>query len=119
MGVVAVAVTDLMLESRIAGAARRCGLEPRAVSPHGALPEALEGADVVVVDLQAQGLDPMATVRAAVASGARVIAFGQHTKADALREARDAGAEALPRSAFFERLPALLTQAAEPRATAR
>lgn len=118
MGAVAIAVTDLMFESRIADAARRMGLAPRAVASHGDLREALEDATLVVVDLQGTGLDAMEVVRAAVARGARVIAFGQHTQVDLLREARDAGAEALPRSAFFERLPALLTGVPAPRTTA-
>ena len=59
-------------------------------------------ADVVVVDLSVAGaVDGIAALRAA-GSGARVVAYGRHTNADVLRDAREAGADrVLARSAFF------------------
>jgi DNA-binding NarL/FixJ family response regulator len=117
-GVVALAVTDLMFEARIAGELRRLGLKPRATPSLASLRETLDGASLVIVDLQAQGFDGIEAVREAAVAGARVIAFGQHTSADALRRAREAGATAMPRSAFFEQLPALVASALQPRAPA-
>lgn len=115
-GVVALAVTDLLFEERIASALRRLGLEPRVVGSIPALRDALDGAALAVVDLQAAGFDGVEAVREAAACGAPVIAFGRHTDADALRRARDAGARAVPRSSFFEQLPALVASALESRA---
>ncbi len=42
--------------------------------------------------------DALAQVRELVASGVRVVAFGSHVGAQVLREAREAGAEAVPNS---------------------
>ncbi len=106
---IAVVVTDLMFESRIAALARQLGFEPAVASSADQLDGALEGADLAVVDLQAEGLDPMAAVAQAKASGTPVVAFGQHTKADLLRRAREAGADvAVPRSTFFEEFATLV-----------
>lgn len=115
-GVVALAVTDLMFEARIAGAVRRLGLDTRVAASMAALRDALDEATLVIVDLQAHGLDSVEAVREAVAAGTPVIAFGQHTNAEALRRARDAGADAVLRSAFFERLPELVANALSSRA---
>ncbi len=73
----------------------------------------LDGADadvVVVVDLSVAGaVDGIAALRAA-GSTARVIAYGRHTNADALRDARQAGADrVLARSAFFADVTGALT----------
>jgi hypothetical protein len=90
MKVVAV-TTDLMDRSKITGA-----LDSVRIVRPGA---DLAGADVVLVDLSLAG-----ALQAAVASGARVVAYGSHVDDDALTAARAAGAEAMPRSVFFKRL---------------
>lgn len=59
----------------------------------------LVDADVVLVDLGLPG-----ALDAAVASGARVIAYGSHVDDGALDDATTAGAQAMPRSVFFRRL---------------
>ena len=59
----------------------------------------LVDADVVLVDLGLPG-----ALDAAVASDARVIAYGSHVDDGALDAATAAGAEAMPRSVFFRRL---------------
>lgn len=59
----------------------------------------LVDADVVLVDLGLPG-----ALDAAIASGARVIAYGSHVDDGALDAATAAGAEAMPRSVFFRRL---------------
>ncbi len=64
-----------------------------AIQPPAAGPDAL---DVLVADLEHP--DAMEAISAAVAAGARVVAFGPHVAEDALAAAADAGAESLPRS---------------------
>lgn len=59
----------------------------------------LDDATMVTVDLRVAG-----ALEAALATGARVIAYGSHVDEDALAAATAAGAEALPRSLFFRRL---------------
>jgi hypothetical protein len=64
------------------------------------------GATTIVVDLSRPGvLDELPAI---VATGARVIGFGSHVDGATLDAARAAGAEALPRSAFFARVGELL-----------
>ena len=107
---VAIIVPDLMFQSRISATAEALGL----VSVVADTPDAVRDAlalrpAVVVLDLQAAGIDALAAVRDAVAAGARVLAFGRHTAPATLRAARDAGAAlAVPRSQFVDELPQLL-----------
>ena len=54
------------------------------------------GCDLAVIELG--GADAEARIRALVARGIPVLAFGSHVKADALRAAREAGATAVPNS---------------------
>jgi hypothetical protein len=63
---------------------------------------------IVIVDLEALGDDPADAVRSLVAAAKVVLAFGPHVQGELLAAARAAGAVALPRSAFLERLPELL-----------
>lgn len=68
-------------------------------------PEPAE-AGLIVLDLAA-GIDPAA----AAAIGPPVVAYGPHVDSEALAAAVAAGCiDALPRSVFFRRLPALLAE---------
>ena len=91
MTAIVAVTTELMDRSKITGALP----DVRVVRPGGDL----SGADVVLVDLALGG-----ALDAALASGARVIAYGSHVADDVLAAARAAGAEAMPRSRFFRRL---------------
>jgi hypothetical protein len=51
------------------------------------------GATHAIVDLTARAYDGVEAIRVAVASGARVVAVGQHDDAELRRRALDAGAE--------------------------
>ncbi len=62
--------------------------------------------DLAVIEVGAPDDEPR--IRALVARGIPVLAFGSHVKADALRAAREAGAEAVPNSQVEERLRQLL-----------
>jgi len=63
--------------------------------------------DLVVVSAEAP--DAVDRIRGWVAGGTRVLAYGAHVRADLLRAARDAGADAVPNSAVERRLVELLT----------
>lgn len=87
-----VAVTaDLMDRSKITGA-----IEGVRVVRSGA---DLGTPDVVIVDLAIAG-----ALDQALATGARVLAYGSHVDSANLEAAKEAGAEAMPRSLFFRRL---------------
>jgi hypothetical protein len=62
----------------------------------------------VIADLDALGSDPAAAIRAIAATGATVLAFAPQGQGERLTEVRAAGAVALPRSVFLQRLPELL-----------
>lgn len=62
--------------------------------------------DMAVVELDGAGWEPR--VRALVARGVPVLAYGSHVNADVLRAARDAGAVAVPNSQLAERLREML-----------
>ncbi len=107
---VAIIVPDLMFQSRISATADALGLTPTIADTPESVGAALaERPAVVVIDLQAAGIDVLATIRHAVANGAHVLAFGRHTDPATLRAARAAGASlAVPRSQLIEELPQLL-----------
>ncbi len=63
--------------------------------------------DLAVIELGTP--DAEQRMRALVARGIPVLAFGSHVKPDALRAAREAGAVAVPNSQVEEQLRQLLT----------
>ena len=101
---------DLIFFSRIAGAARAAGLTVRqAKTPADLVALARQHTPGgVIVDLQNLGLylpALLAELRAACPAMPRVIAYGSHVLADALRDARQAGCDhVLPRSRFVKAL---------------
>lgn len=96
-----VAVTrDLMDASRIRSAVPAATVVARVDGPE------LAEAGLIVLDLAA-GIDPAA----AAAIGPPVVAYGPHVDSEALAAAvADGCADALPRSVFFRRLPALFVE---------
>jgi DNA-binding NarL/FixJ family response regulator len=107
-------VDDLMFLSRIREAARRQSLEVRAVRTADALVDACRaGARVVIVDLDSRRLPAAEALSALRADPALAevptIGFFSHVETERAREARDNGCRTvLPRSAFVQRLDALL-----------
>jgi DNA-binding NarL/FixJ family response regulator len=107
-------VDDLMFLSRIREAARRQSLEVRAVRTADALVEACRaGARVVIVDLDSRRLpaaEALSALRAdPTVSEVPTIGFFSHVEVERAREARESGCRTvLPRSAFVQRLDALL-----------
>ena len=109
-------VTDLIFATKITSTAASVGAPVRVVRGLDQLGESLKDgrAPLVLIDLEADGIDSMAAIGTCRRSGLelRVIAFGSHVRRDLLAAARAAGAdEVMPRSAFVTRLPALLGEA--------
>ncbi len=84
---------DLIWATRLARHIRAAGAEPVAARDLATFVAALEGATLAIVDLTARAYDGVAAVEQATASGARVLAVGQHDDLDLRRRALAAGAE--------------------------
>ena len=111
-GRIVLGATDLMRQSRVAEAARALGYAVAVATTAEEAREALSGngSAIVILDLQAEGA-PWREVLAEAGS-VPVIAFGQHTKPDILRQAKAAGCRvAVPRSQLVEELPQLIEKA--------
>ncbi|HEU4455874.1 MAG TPA: response regulator [Longimicrobium sp.] len=115
-GTAAVAlVADMMFASRVRGTATAVGVEAVTVTRAEKLVEETRRLRprVVLIDIDARGVDVPALIARLKSDpetrSVPVIAFGSHVNADALRAAREAGADrVLARSAFVRDLPALL-----------
>jgi CheY-like chemotaxis protein len=115
-GTAAVAlVADMMFASRVRGTATAIGAAAVTVTRAEKLVEETRRLRprVVLVDIDARGVDVpglIARLKSDPETAAiPVIAFGSHVNAEALRAAREAGADrVLARSAFVRDLPALL-----------
>lgn len=105
-GRVAICVPNLFLFVPVEAAVKGAGAVPVAVRQ----PEEAEqaGCGVLVVDLSELGEAAATRLAQLCRAGVVVLAFGPHVEGPALAAARAAGAVALPRSAFFPRLPELL-----------
>jgi len=103
-------VTDLMFVVRIGDAVRRAGRKPMFVgSLERARVQAAEKPVLVIVDLACVAANPIQVIEEMKALQIPVIAFGAHVDADALRAAREAGADrVMPRSRFVEELEKLV-----------
>ena len=105
------AIPDLFFGSKVSGAARHLGVEVRFASTRQAL---LDGArsqpDLVIVDLDAQQVDPLGAIREILsANELRLIAFASHVHGTRLEQARAAGCqEVLTRGSLSANLPELL-----------
>ena len=99
---------DLLFTSRVTATARAAGLSVTPARGAGELLKLARAAPprCVIVDLHNPGLDVgelIAGLRAACDPMPRVIAYGSHVEAAALRAARAAGCdEVMPRSRFVE-----------------
>jgi CheY-like chemotaxis protein len=112
-------VDDLMFLSRIREAARGRALEVKAVRRAAdAVAGARAGARLVILDLDSPRLPSTETLAALRAepdlAGLPVVGFFSHVEAQRGKDAARAGCTTvLPRSAFVQRLDALLAEAAE------
>jgi hypothetical protein len=100
MARIAALVGDLMLASRVRTSLEASGHE---VEQESALPDELDGVDLVVADLDAVPPAKLADL------GVPVIGFYQHTDVDTKTQADEAGlAMAVPRSRMVRELPELV-----------
>lgn len=91
----AILADDLIWATRLADAVAIAGARPSRVRRLDDLVAALgdAGARFVIVDLTARAYDGLAAVTAAAATGARVVAVGQHDDVPLRKRALAAGAE--------------------------
>jgi DNA-binding NarL/FixJ family response regulator len=112
--VVVAVVDDLMFLSRIREAAKRQGIEVRAVrSAQDAVAACRQGARLVIADLDSVRLPVLEAISAVSADPAlpevALVGFYSHVETERAREARAAGCRlTLPRSAFVRQLDDLL-----------
>ena len=109
------AVGDLFFASKIRGAGELAGAEVVFVRDgEGLAKKVEEGApSLVILDLEAEKFDPLATVERLKSSertrGVRVVGFLSHVETELQRRAKEAGVDlVMPRSAFTQRLPDIL-----------
>jgi len=108
------AIPDLFFSSKVSGTARQLGISFQLAGSRQALLEAARSRpDLIIVDLDADSVDPLGVVgelRSLAPSGApRLIGFASHVRETVLREARRAGYdEVLTRGALAANLPGLL-----------
>lgn len=102
---------DLLFASRIRGAARAAGTAIDVVNDPRTLHSRIERDTPrrILIDLDARGWDPVALIRElrqGPAASAEIIAWVSHVRDDAIRAAREAGADrVLARSAFSQQMP--------------
>lgn len=114
MKLVIAMVDDLMFLSRIREAAKRQGVDVRAVrTTADAAAACREGARIVIVDLDTPRLPAMDTIAAIAGdpalAGVELVGFYSHVETERARDARAAGCRTvLPRSAFVRQLDELL-----------
>lgn len=106
---VALFIPNLFVRVPVESAVRAARLEPHAVASAAQASNA--ACRVAILDLEAAGESAPAVIDSLVRAGVVVLAFGPHVRAGELAAARQAGAVALPRSAFLARLPELLATA--------
>jgi DNA-binding NarL/FixJ family response regulator len=118
MSTIVALVDDLLCLSRIREAAKGHALEVKpARTAADALAGARAGARLVIMDLDSPRLPVAATLAELrgepALTGLRVVGFFSHVEAQRGREAAAAGCTTvLPRSAFVQKLDALLAEAA-------
>jgi CheY-like chemotaxis protein len=102
-------VNDLMFQSRLEQGARALGYTFAVAHDTRRIDAITQDAALVIVDLHVVGVDWRAAVSKVKERGLPVLAFGRHTEAALLRQAREAGCDrVVPRSQLVEELPALI-----------
>jgi DNA-binding response OmpR family regulator len=90
---VAVLAQDLIWQDRLARTVEAAGATPTRAASAAEFDTALADADLAIVDLTARVYDPMAAIERAVATGARVLAVGQHDDVEQRKRALARGAD--------------------------
>lgn len=90
---IAILAQDLIWSDRLARAVEAAGAVPARSKTAPEFDTALETADFAIVDMTASAYDPLTAIERAHASGARVLAVGQHDDVDLRKRALARGAE--------------------------
>jgi CheY-like chemotaxis protein len=108
------AIDDLMFQSKLEAQARSLGYDVTIADTTELAGAALDAKpELLVLDLHARALDWRAVASTAKERGVPVLAFGRHTEAALLREAREAGCDrVVPRSQFVEEMAELIEELA-------
>lgn len=93
---VLVLTSDLFFRAKLEGLVKQAGCYP------------IREGDAALAVIELGGPAALERVRELVATGTTVVAFGSHIRADDLRVARDAGAQAVPNSKIEDVLRAAL-----------
>ncbi|HWC13214.1 MAG TPA: hypothetical protein VG929_01295 [Actinomycetota bacterium] len=107
---VVLASDDLLARARVLAAAGAAGADVHVV-PATRFAEAIAGADVLIIDLDAGRDEALTELTAAGGSAALppvVVGFVSHVDGDLARAAREAGVRAVARGRFWAALPDLL-----------
>lgn len=107
---VAVLAQDLIWADRLARAVEAAGGTPAGARTAPDFDQALANTDFAIIDLTARAYDPLAAIEYAVASGARVLAVGQHDDVEIRKQALARGADkVLAYRKLFEDGPATVS----------
>jgi hypothetical protein len=90
---VAILAQDLIWSDRLARAVQAAGAEPARAKTAPEFDRALVCADLAIIDMTASAYDALSAIERARASGARVVAVGQHDDIDMRKRALARGAE--------------------------
>jgi len=113
-------LSDLMFIAKIQEAAKRVGLEAVFVkTEQDALEKAKENPAVIILDLNANNLEPLDVIEKLKADGATskisLVGYVSHVQVDLKMAAQQKGCDVvLARSAFSQNLPTILRRYAEP-----
>ena len=109
-------VTDLMFIAKVQDGVKRAGFEVEfAKTAADVVAKATQAPAVIILDLNAAGLDLVETIRALKSapetSGVRLLGFVSHVASEVIRAAQQAGCDrVVARSAFSQNLPELLAE---------
>jgi DNA-binding NarL/FixJ family response regulator len=90
---IAILAQDLIWSDRLVQAVEAAGATPARSGTASGFAAALEDADFAIVDMTATAYDALDAIGRAHASGARVLAVGQHDDIDLRKRALASGAE--------------------------
>ena len=104
-------IPDIFFAPRIADALKHLGFTTQDVNLRGDLAAVWADAALLVVQLQPPRATWQQLIESAHAANLPILAFGQHTQAEVLRAARQAGAtKVVPNSELVAELPQLVAQ---------
>ena len=106
---IAVLAQDLIWQDRLARSVEAAGAVPVRATTAPELDRVLADADLAIIDMTSSVYDPLVAIERAVASGARVLAVGQHDDIEARKRALAHGADkVLAYRKLFEDGPATI-----------